>query len=214
MKKNLFLALMLISSVLLFAGGSREEPAAVTGVVEYFDGEVLVNGEPADFGTPVEFGAIVETGEASYCEIVFDQKNIFRVMESTIAEVRLAPANPEILIKKGSFAAFFSKLAILTREEPLRVRTQTAIAGVRGTAFFVKIVDDDTTYVCICNGELDMEYPDGSDAGAISSGHHKAYYYRRSGDDVRIESAPLLYHDDKGMEALADRIGERVGWYY
>ena len=32
------------------------------------------------------------------------------------------------------------------------VRTSNAVAGVRGTCFFIKVEDDNNTFVCCCNG--------------------------------------------------------------
>jgi hypothetical protein len=207
----------MIGPVLIFATGQTEEArptAAVDGTVEYFDGEVTINNESVDFGMKVPFGAVVTTGPESYCEIVFDKKNIFRIQESTVAEIQLSPSNPEIILKKGAFAALFNKLENMTKENPFKVRTQSAIAAVRGTAFFVKVIDDNNTYICICNGELDVTVPEAADAASLSSGHHKAVYFRNVDGVSTTEKAPLLYHNDDGMEALADHIEEAINWYY
>ena len=217
MKKNIILIfLFIICPILLFAGGQSEAgpSALVTGVVEYYDGEVTVNDQPVEFGMKVPFGAVVTTGPESYCEIVFDRKNVFRIQESTIAEIKLAPVNPEITIKKGAFAALFNKLEALTSDEPFKVRTQTATAGVRGTAFYVKVLDDNNTYICICNGELDVEVPGAKDSELIAAGHHNSYYYRNIDGVIKTEPAPMLYHDDDDMEALGDSIDENIKWYY
>lgn len=214
-KGIIFLFLFLLCSVLIFAGGQSEETAPpVTGVVEYLDGDVTINDERADFGMIVPFGAVVATGPESYCEIVFDRKNIFRIQESTVAEIKLSPSNPEIEIRQGTFAALFNKLEAFTSDEPFRVRTQTAVASVRGTAFFVKILDPETTYICICNGELDVSAPGAEDAQHISSGHHKAVYLRSVNGVSSTEEAPMLYHSDDDMETLGEHINEDIGWYY
>ena len=44
--------------------------------IEYFEGEVRVDGEEAEFGQVLEVGALVQTGEGSYCEIEFGQRNV------------------------------------------------------------------------------------------------------------------------------------------
>ena len=198
------------------AAGQAEEaaPEFAEGVVEYFDGEVLVDGVPADFGMRVPFGAVVETGADSYCEVVFENKNIFKVMESTIAEIRLSYENPEIVIDKGTFAALFSKLDAFVSDEPFRVKTHAAVASVRGTAFFIKVINPDLTYVCICNGELEFPGVEEEEPLAYSSGHHKAVYFGMADGETEIREAPMLYHTDEDMDLLARHISEKINWYY
>jgi hypothetical protein len=215
-KKLFLLLIILIVPFLCFASGAAE-PAPenlFTGVVEYLEGVVTVNGSTADFGTPVHSGSIVETGEGSYCEVVFADKNIFRVQESTIAEIKLAAGDSEIKVEKGGVAALFSKLDALTGDDYFEVRTGITTAGVRGTAFFIKVIDPDTTYICICNGELDVSEPSGRNSAKISSGHHKAFYYRGADGKIEVSSAPMIFHTDEDMELLADRINEKINWYY
>ena len=215
-KSLLFLLIILTAPVLLFAAGEAE-PAPeklFTGIVEYLEGDVTVNGSRADFGTAVPSGSIIETGEGSYCEVVFADKNIFRVQESAIVEIKLAKGDSEINVKKGAVAALFGKLDALTGDDYFEVRTGTTTAGVRGTAFFIKAIDAGNTYVCICNGELDVSEPSGRNSGKISSGHHKAYYYKDLDGKIEVSQAPLLYHNDEEMESLADRIDEKINWYY
>ncbi|MBI9107410.1 MAG: FecR domain-containing protein [Spirochaetales bacterium] len=215
-KRILFITLILLFPMLIFSGGQSEavSEVAVTAVVEYFDGDVTINDESADFGMKVPFGAVVTTGPGSYCEIVFNRKNIFRIQESTIAEIRLSPSSPEITIKKGTFAALFTKLEALTMDEPFKIRTQTAVAGVRGTAFFVKALDADNTYICICNGELEVTDTEADSREVIESGHHKAIYFRNVNGETVVDNAPMLYHTDEDMEALAFHIDEKIKWYY
>ncbi len=214
-KLSLFIAVLSVLPALLFAGGKTEVsgvPAMVDGVIEYLEGSVTVNNETADFGMKIPYGAIVKTGPESYCEIVFDSKNLFRVMGSTVATIKLSVNDPEILIEKGALGAFFAKLDSFKSDEPFKIRTQTTLAGIRGTAFFVKAVDAETTYVCICNGEIELSESDGSNSADFSSGHHKAAWYRGKEGDIEISSAPLLYHNDEDMNKLADRIGEKIPW--
>ncbi|MDC7225196.1 MAG: FecR domain-containing protein [Spirochaetales bacterium] len=219
MKKLFFYLILLFFVVFSVTAGGQTEgsaavPQSVDGTVEYFDGNVTVDGVQADFGMKVGYGAIVKTGADSYCEIVFDSKNIFRIMESTVAEIRLNVEAPEIQIEKGAFAALFTKLEKLTSNESLKVRTQTTVASIRGTAFFVKVLDPETTYVCLCNGELDLAEDDGSNAGTYSSGHHTAVYFKEADGETEVTDAPMLYHNDEDMDSLAKHIGEKINWYY
>lgn len=215
-KYGLLLILFLIVPFMIYSAGQADVAEAVPlvdGIVEYFEGEVTINDLPAEFGMKVPFGAVIKTEPGAYCEIVFDNNNIFKIMESTIAEIKLSVESPEIKIEQGAFAALFTKLTAFTSDEPFKVRTQTTLAGVRGTAFFVKVDDPDTTYICICNGELELTEPDGSNLSDFASGHHKAAWYKKVDGKIVVSSAPLIYHTDKDMEALAERIDKKILWY-
>ncbi len=218
MSKSVFcLIIMLFLPVLIFAAGQGESgavPPSVEGVVEYFDGDVTVDGVPADFGTSVPYGAVVKTGADAYCEIVFNSKNIFRITESTVVEIKLSVKNPEITVEQGAVAALFDKLDAFTGGNPFNIKTRTAVASVRGTAFFIKVESPESTYVCICNGKIDVAEPDGKRPAVYSSGHHKAVYYRTVDGRTEVTKAPMLYHSDEEMEAIAAHIDERIDWYY
>ena len=217
MKKTagIFIFLLFVP-LILSAGGQVEADTGqtVTGVVEYLDGEVSINGEPADFGMKVPYGATVKTGAESYCEIVFEDRNIFRIQELTVAEIKLSTSKPEITVSQGSFAALFTKLDALTSDDYFKVRTGIAAAGVRGTAFFVKVINPEKTYICICNGDLLLSDPEGNSPENLSSGHHKAVYYEMKDGRLSSTAAPLLYHADEDMEKLASHIKETIPWYY
>ena len=48
-------------------GGGEQIPLNPRGVVEYTEGEVIVNGDPAEIGQEIDLGAVVQTGESSLC---------------------------------------------------------------------------------------------------------------------------------------------------
>lgn len=217
MKKFLIIVFAVSLPFAVFAGGQTEGSTEVlpdVGVVEYIEGEVTVDNEPADFGTVVNYGAVVATEENSYCEIVFGSKNVFRIMESTVATVRISESASEIEISKGTLAALFSKLETFTSDEPFKVKTKTALAGVRGTAFFVKVENPESTYICICNGEIELAEADGKTPEPFAAGHHKAVRYQVVDGEIEVSSAPMLYHTDADMEAVAARIDETIPWDY
>ena len=219
MRKIIFILSIMLLPVIAFASGTAEAETQVSspqgpvkGQLVYLEGDVEVNSRPAEIGMSIPYGARIVTGEFSYCEVVFESGNVFKVMESTIAEIKIDTSNPEIFIKQGAFGAVFNKLARLTKDEYFKVRTESVAAGVRGTSFFVKVVDADNTYVCACNGSLSLTDPSGSETVALESAHHKAVFFKNSGDKTVVESAPLLYHNDDDMEALASVIEAKIDW--
>ncbi|MEE8440323.1 MAG: FecR domain-containing protein [Spirochaetia bacterium] len=182
------------------------------GIVEFIDGEVTINGMPADFGHVVEFGDWVQTGPDSSVDIVFDRSNIFRLGENTVATIEIGSARQSVNLKFGSFSAVFDRLRTLTGNGTFDVVTSTTVSGVRGTTFFLRVLDRDTTYVCSCNGTLELQSPGSVEGFLHSAVQHSARYFRQDGTLVVVEVAPLIYHSDESLNAVADQIGVTIPW--
>ena len=106
------------------------------------------------------------------------------------------------------------KLGEVTEPGELRFRitTSNAVAGVRGTCFFVKVEDDDNTFICCCNGTLHLEGTGGAFTAEPAGSHHEELRVTRSQRGISVAAAPLLYHTDADVEAIAARIGETIDW--
>ncbi|WP_319561475.1 FecR domain-containing protein [Marispirochaeta sp.] len=173
-----------------------------------------MNGEPAAIGDTVVPGATVATEEGAYCEILFGVKNIFRVLENTVAIIRLEKGRGNIQVDKGAIAFLLTRLSALEVEKPeFLVETPSAAFGVRGTAFFVAVENTVSTYVCACNGELQVEDAAGANSQKLAGVRHKALRIARTASGgYQVSSPGLLYHDDDDMDSLADRIDETIPW--
>ncbi|MBI9101223.1 MAG: FecR domain-containing protein [Spirochaetales bacterium] len=213
MKKFLFTILILVFIfTCLYAGGETEAPTIKrpqTGTLVYLEGEVTINGTEGVIGDTIYDSDVLKTGFDSYCEVVFGEKNVFRLEAETIARLNWAESN--LTLQQGAMGAVFNKLDnFIAMDNEFEIKTPTTVAGVRGTVFYIKVEEADTTYICICNGELDMakSYNDLQ----IAAEHHKAYRFTKSGGSVSYTSAPMLYHDDPKMESIADQIGYSIPW--
>ncbi|MBN2658729.1 MAG: FecR domain-containing protein [Spirochaetales bacterium] len=196
-----------------FTSGNREpsgsSSASVNGKITYLEGEVLLNSQPAEIGDPVKSSDTLETGAGAFCEVIFEDANIFRLDELTITQINWTES--DIVLTQGGISAVFNKLDKLIREmKDFTVTSPAATAGVRGTVFYARVEDRDNTYVCICNGELAMEY--GEKNMNIAAQHHKAYRYTKKGGEVSWTGAAMLYHDDPKMEGIASKIGYVIPW--
>jgi hypothetical protein len=206
----LMLLYFLTTSSQLIAGGQSESSVAQRqGVLEYVEGEVFINNKAAGIGDSVKSDDIIRTGPESYCEIIFGKRNVFRLEKNSI--VKIDWANSQVQLHEGALGAIFTKLKRFGGSDKyFTVSSRSVAAGVRGTAFYIRIEDSVNTYLCICNGELDLTK---SYSGmAISSGHHKAYRFSNREGMLSYEPAPLLYHDDPKMESIADRIDYSIPW--
>jgi hypothetical protein len=209
MKKVIWVMLGLLTLVAAGCGRQARTDLLSTGRIVYIEGNVSVDGQPGVEGLPVAAGMTIETEGDSYCEIVFAEKNVFRIGAETI--VVIAPdAGADIQIKRGTLAAVFGKLNG-NRGDRFYVRSESAVLGVRGTEFFVNVLSDNNTYVCICNGRLGIRQK--GLLTELESKHHKARYFKKAGGKPVVEEAPLLYHDDELMESVASRVGINLYWY-
>lgn len=211
--KTLLISILMLTGLLFTveASGDRGAPssAVVSGTISYMEGDVFLNGKPAEIGDRVDSRDTLETGESSFCEVVFENANVFRLDELTQTKIDWAKSN--IVVEKGGFSAVFNKLDKLLNEmRDFTITTKTTVAGVRGTVFYVKVEDEKNSYVCICNGTLAMDYS-GTEMD-ISATHHKAYRFTESGGKVTWSDAPMLYHDDAKMDEIAARIGFTIPW--
>jgi len=182
------------------------------GTVEFIDGDVTINGVFADFGQVVESGDWVQTGPNSAVDIVFDRANIFRLGENTVATIEIGTARQSVNLKFGSLSAVFDRLRTLTGNGTFDVRTPTVAGGVRGTTFYFRVLDQETTYVCSCNGTLDLDAHGPGESFLNSAVQHSARYFRRDDESVVVEIAPPIYHSDESLNAVADQIGVTIPW--
>jgi FecR protein len=206
------LSIALVLSVVPVIVVAQNSTQPGIGIVEFLDGDVAINGVPADFGQLVEFGDWVQTGPDSLVDIVFDRANIFRLGENTVATIEIGTTRQSVNLRYGSLAAVFNRLRTLSGRGTFAVRTPTVAGGVRGTSFFIRVIDSTTTYVCACNGTLELDPEGPSEAFLDSATDHSAHYFRESNGTVTVQTAPLVYHSSEGLNKIADQIGVTIPW--
>ena len=222
MKKPGILTVLLLAAVLPLAANGSAEPAAAGGsddkgkieaVITYLEGRVAVDSIIAETGDAVPPGSKVSTGSNSFCEITFGSQNIFRVEENTITTIAISRDSKDIQVRKGAIDAIFDRLSVFgTTDDEFQIRTPSMVAGIRGTVFYIKVEDPDTTYVCTCYGTVHQESLDGSTEQDVTAYHHKAYRYIRTESGVEIVPAGLDFHDDEAMEGLGEKINVTIPW--
>jgi len=181
------------------------------GSVVYLEGEVEIDGKEAEIGMVLGERPLVRTGPASSCEIVFAGKNAVRVSQNAVATLDFSKAVVAIDLEKGGVTGVLRKLATVAGEDSFRVRTEGAVAGVRGTSLCVW-ADASSTYICACNGSVHTEDAKGNQEFTLEASHHLAKLYAKNGDSISVEAAGMLHHTDESVESLARRIGESIDW--
>jgi hypothetical protein len=177
----------------------------------YLEGSVEIDGKEAEIGQKLDSIVTVTTGDAASCEIVFADKNVFRVAQNARATIDFSKPLVEIDLEAGGVSSVLRKLATVAGADSFRVKTQGAVAGVRGTSFCVW-TDETRSYVCACNGTVHTIDARGSNEFTITAAHHSAKFYTRSGDGFTVEEAGVEFHDDADLESLAARVGETIDW--
>ena len=218
------IALAVFALALFFAGcspkkgpvaaaspGAKDAAALARGKVVYIEGAVKIDGAAASIGQELASKALVETGPNAECDIVFNDKNALRVSQNAVASLDFSGIIAQVSLNKGGLTSVLRKLDKVAGQDSFRVVTPTAVAAVRGTSFCVW-VDEKSTYVCACNGSVRTIDAKGGNEQDLSSAHHVARNYVKSGEAIGLSPAGILHHDDASVESLAAMIGEKIDW--
>ena len=196
------------------SSGAGPTAGVARGEITYLEGEVAVDDAAAEFGQPVGTDNVIQTGPDSLCEVVFLTGNIIRIDAETIATLALTDDRRSLSIERGSVATVAKNLTALTTAgaERLRIETPTAVGGVRGTSFFVRVFPDGRTYLCTCNGSVHLATATEDDGETIRAPHHRCFYLTRTDAGITVEETGMIYHDDSLIEDVAARIGREIDW--
>ena len=199
--------------LMIFLSSAFAETTGAT--VVYKEGVLSVDGKPVEIGAKVPDGALLSTDVNGLAEIVFADKNAFRVGPATTFRVRLEKKRRSLEIERGPITAVLRKLDKATGGS-MNVRTPSLVAGVRGTSFCVWVSGSkQETFFCTCNGRIEF-IPGGTQRKILKEArHHEALTFSGAGKYVTVtvpDPQGNLWHDDSNLESLAARIGETMDW--
>lgn len=194
------------------AQGRASAGSTFTGTVEYVEGDVTVNGVATQIGAQVKNGDTITTGNSGVCNIVFLKRNIVQIQSDSIAVLNFGEIGRGIQLESGALAAVLKNLAPTKTADRFQIDTPTIVAGVRGTSFYVKVLNINSTYFCLCNGAVHLQDSAGNHTMTLEAAHHAAVEYNREDGIFRVTKRPLLYHTDAQMQALANKIGYTIDW--
>jgi len=187
-----------------FAMGAFKYP---TGI-QKLKGKVLLNGVSAAEGDILKPGDMVETGPGSMVIFIVD-KSVYLLRANTRLEIQIEQStSPK---KAGIEIARILNgkvLAVFGRRREKRLITQTAVAGIRGSAAYVE-AEPERTYICLCYGKADLRVKDSPSVfESVQTSHHEApRYIYKPGRDTLIEPAPVMNHTDAELIML-----EGIAW--
>lgn len=174
-------------------------------------GEVSVNGAPAQVGSIVFPGDVITTGSASLGVFVVG-KDAFLVRENSRLELAGEKAGTEPgatkFVKTLKVAA--GKVLSVFGSTGKRIETLTAIAGTRGTGVYIES-DPEVTYLCLCYGAVDLSSATKPDArDSFSTEYHESRYILPSGGGRIFLKAPKINHTDEELVMLEALVGRKV----
>lgn len=204
-----------------FAGVLITQPslAALKGVIVDLSGDVRINGEPAGINQEVMTGDRIQTGPDGVCEFTVGPDAVLRCYVNTDLALMLEQPVKRLALTSGSIGKFVRKtkwfkkiVRFLSTQRRFEIHTPTTVLGVRGTTFYVRVEDQDNSYICCCNGEISTMDINAQNRRNIRAAHHKAIRITKEDERFVITDAPMRYHHDPEMEALAARINETIDW--
>ena len=162
--------------ILCSCGVTSKAPEFRVGLVNFTSGTVLLSGPAgsaaAKPGDPVAAGMTVRTvGAKSLCDIYFDNTAVRITGDSilnadTVIYGKGLSESTALSLKKGD--SFISSNKML-KGSSFSVKTQTAVAAVRGTEFFVS-AGKDSAVSCLSGKVEVVSAKNASSSGIISSG--------------------------------------------
>jgi hypothetical protein len=188
--------------------GSRPSKLPSGQAIYRITGQATINDKPASLSTPVNPGDTIKTGRDS--ELVF-------VVNTNAMIVR---SNATLVIEKDekSVSPIIAGLRMLTgallsvsRNTPMKVRTQSATIGIRGTGFYIE-ADPAQTYFCTCYGQTDMvSNADPTSRDTITATHHDkpVYILNDAPAGKNIRRAPFINHTDQELALIETLVGRQ-----
>jgi len=125
----------------------------------YGDVKVVNMGEISDVevGYVLRYGDVIQTGPDSECEVQISGSGVLRITENSsvsLSEIVFASSKrteTEAFVVSGSVKSAFKKLP---ERETFKVKTETAIAAVRGTKFSVSVDNQGKTKLVVTEGKV------------------------------------------------------------
>jgi hypothetical protein len=164
-------------------------------------GELRINGKPAEPGAPVRPGDVVATGEGALASFVVGQ-DAFLMRQNSRAE----------LIGSGVLVSALQLvtgklLGVFGSGGERRLVTATATIGIRGTGAYIE-AEPTRTYFCLCYGTAEVSATLGGASESYSTRHHESpRYIYGDGRKRSIVPASVANHTDSELILLESLVG-------
>lgn len=184
--------LLLLLGVLLvgLASGAKNPNFKVASVS---GGTLTAGGKEVTVGAELADSAVLRLDKG---KAVLDLGDEGRIQMTGPAELRLGDRRVDL--KFGKLLSVLPKL-----RRGFTVATPLAVAAVRGTEFFIEAREDGRTYLCLCQGTLEITGAPGLGyRKAIRSKNHGSYIFSKIGN--RLDRGPwrMENHTDAEIDGM------------
>jgi ferric-dicitrate binding protein FerR (iron transport regulator) len=159
--------LILLLSPAIAATGAEGRIVYLTGEVTVTSGGTTTS---ADIGTPVEPGDVVETGATATAIIDLGHGAEIKLRENTRTRIGPLEERVDVELERGGLFALIRRVI----QGGFSVNTDTVVAGVRGTQFFVAfgrtVENRPDVWLCVNEGEVNVEVPDSGQQTVVREG--------------------------------------------
>lgn len=191
MRKTLLAAALLLCRAPLFA-------AQTMTVSQLSGGALTVDGKPVKTGDAVPAGKTLRLARGA--KLVLDAGPWGKVL---IKGPAVFSANKKggdgLSLKAGGALSVLNKVP----GRSFTVRTPAVAAAVRGTTFYAEARGKTASYVCICDGSIELTSDSGAYKSTMSSHKtHKSVLVRFANDQGLSTEATMEHHSDEEIESL------------
>ncbi len=146
-----FLTILLVLILISFATSevfAKAKITFLTGTVK-FQKSGSEDWQDAKIGTELDDKDSLKTGKFSNVELEFPKENKIKIAQNTVLKIEEVGKESKSSFKVESGKVFMQ----IKKGDDTKVKTPNAVAGVRGTRFFV-VVEDGETYVYTVEGSV------------------------------------------------------------
>lgn len=116
------------------------------------EGEVTLDGKPAAVDLEIPATGKLKTGKGARAVMTLEKGGVIEVRENADVEIGASPKRKISL--KVAAGIIWSLLP--TGKSDYEVVTPNAVAGARGTTFFVNATQKGVSMICVCDGDVEI----------------------------------------------------------
>ncbi len=165
------------------------------------EGGVKIDGKPAAVGTTIGKTSSISVGPKGHAVIALDSGSVIDVRPGTQVKLGSSPRkNVSVKLLLGALWSFIPTGSSYEIDAP------NAVAGVRGTSFFVEAHKNKSSYICACNGSVDIETKDGKtfkQTVESPNADHKSFNFVNKGKIQTFKTADRQNHTKEQKDELA-----------
>ncbi|MCC6807916.1 MAG: FecR domain-containing protein [Deltaproteobacteria bacterium] len=186
------------------APAAPPRPKATTGPrVLKLKGQATVDGAEAYEGMAITDKSVIETKAASQLVFTMFSGSVIAVRENAKVEIANNPDWKKAKKREWTMKMVAGAIwSFLPKGSSYEVATPNAVAGARGTIFYVQATAPDDSYVCDCDGDIELTVA-GKKKNMKSKMQHVAHLAK--GADKKAKSKPtkdMVGHDKAEIAEL------------